>query len=472
MRASRPDIIIRPFFMTPEENRTTTRWRWLAYGSVLTSLVLVLVLGLWGAYRDVSQGRDTIVQSAAERLTAQARRRASHIESALQQRDGEWDLRQFAESDWAKLYWDAADSLQPGQIYAAVVAPGGEILMHTNPSFVGRSVGGRWYHHKADELGPDLYVIDAAVLDKSEAALDIAMPILVSGREVGVYHEGLSQAWIEQQIAVARKRTVTRWSIVITAIAIVLLAGMASLHYIARHSVALRRALQMADARRFAEIGQLAGGLAHEVRNPLHALRLNMHTLRRGLVGGGLPKEDLVKMTESSEVEIDRVDYLLRELLGYAQPEESRAEAIDVREEIEGTIEFLREDMRQAKIDIQSDLPAEPLRAVVDHNRLRQVLVNLLLNSRDALEQGGHVGVSAEAVRGKVEISVADNGAGVPENQRDRIFEPFVTSKPGGSGFGLALVKRYVQEANGEVDCVSNAPRGTKFIVRLPMAPR
>src|SRR5690606_13900465 len=118
----------------------------------------------------------------------------------------------------------------------------------------------------------------------------------------------------------------------------------------------------------------------------------------------------------------------------------------------------------------QASLPQSPVIVHMDPNRVRQMMMNLLLNAKEALKRGGDLWVDVRRERDAARITVADNGPGVLPQDRHRIFEPFYTTKNGGSGFGLAMVKRYVTEAGGTVNCEPNNGRGTKFQIRLPIS--
>lgn len=455
------------------------RWRTLAYVCVAVSLASMIGVGLWGASRDLSQTRQTLTQSAVLRLLARASRRAGQLETALQQfaesrPGGDSLLSEFVNSAWMHRLWRDADRSLPGQLYEALVSPSGEVLLHTNPSFVGRSIGSRWYHRRALELAPDVYEIEASILDHDQSAFDVAIPLRTlgaDGEEVAVFHEGLSKAWIEEQVSAHQSTTLRKWWIVSAASLVIFAAGMTSVYYLARQAAHLRQALQTAEGRRVTEIGRLAEGLAHEVRNPLHALRLNLNALKHAFRDDSpVSQEEQSRILEQSESEVLRVDELLRELLGYAKPERGVDDVVDLRAEVEGVVEFLRRDLEESDISIDLRLADKPLWANIDPARLRQVVMNLVLNARDALPRGGKVWVTAAARRNHIVLQVNDDGAGVPVDQRDKVFAPFFTSKAKGTGFGLAVVKRFIVDAGGDVQCIPHQPRGASFVITLPIA--
>jgi two-component system sensor histidine kinase PilS (NtrC family) len=265
-----------------------------------------------------------------------------------------------------------------------------------------------------------------------------------------------------------------RWWWVPLAVALgVGLVGLVAWYFITRRSAALERAVTHAVSEHRSEVGKLAAGLAHEIRNPLHAIRLNLHTVRRIQEKQlSLPADEMTAMLEQSVREVDRIEQLVEQLLTFASPDEARDEVIDVGAEIRELVEFVRQEMLDSHVQVALRIDEAPVLARLDRGRLRQATLNLLENARQALGAGGRIDVGVIRRRGRVEICVADNGPGIPEVDRRRIFKPFFSTKEGGRGLGLAMVKRFVEEAGGEIVCKANAPTGIAFRILLPEAKR
>jgi signal transduction histidine kinase len=431
----------------------------------------VVVMGAWGAYRDISANYLSHLRAAISRLDVQATRRAGHIESALEHIGGEGQVRALVDDPWFKRYWREIEPLKEPQLYAAIVDPGGTIVIHTDPQAIGQKLGRRWYDQVVVSVGDDVVETNNGVLTGDRPSFDVRIPLFVDGREVGEYHEGLSRDWFESQVAADRDGIVARWSIVVGANLVAVILAILSLYYLASHSMALRRAVGRAHLQRVSEVGQLAAGLAHEIRNPLHAIRLNLHTLRRVTEGNsGLSSGEVSALVFESEQEIERVDQLLRELLGFAKPDEAHNQYIDVCEHIRATLSFLRQELERGQISVAAEFPPHPVMVYIDPNRLRQVVLNLFLNASEVMDPGGTLRVAVKEKKEQVEVIVSDTGPGVPERDRRRVFEPFYTTKEGGTGLGLALAKRYVADAEGAIACISNGDRGATFEIRLPMS--
>ncbi len=166
--------------------------------------------------------------------------------------------------------------------------------------------------------------------------------------------------------------------------------------------------------------------------------------------------------------EIERVDAMLRALLQYARPEKAHAEVLDPVAEIQAVLTFMLQLLERDGIRIDTQMSSSPLRVYIDRARLRQVILNLLTNSVEATGPHGYIRISVVPHDQAVAINVADSGSGVPVAAREKIFEPFYSSKELGTGLGLALVKRFVEEAGGSVRCHSAPEGGAEFRVTLP----
>jgi signal transduction histidine kinase len=442
-----------------------------AYASISVALVLVVVLGVWGAYRDVRLIRRTAMQVEISRIRAHALRTVGRIERSLEQYDTP-ELNRLRDEAWLPTYWQNVFTQSPQVVrerYAAIVDNSGRIVLHSDPMRNDRQLSNRWYDRVVSEAGSNVFETHSPVLDGEAPSYVLRVPIVVRGREVGAYLAGFDVRGFEQLVADNRSVILRGWGVIIIAILIIVLLAVVSLYYIASRSVRLREWISLGELRRANELSQLAAGLAHEIRNPLHAIRLNLHALGRALEGRAkLKPEDAATIAEQSNEEIERVDRLLKELLGFANPEVAKNEDVPVNDEIRATLGFLSQEMQRKEIDARFHPAPEPVAVRMDRHRLRQVLLNLLMNAHDAVEPGGQIEVSVARSAGRVEITVSDTGHGISEADRQRVFEPFFSKKESGSGLGLALVKRFVEEARGHISVEANTPQGTRFRLVFP----
>ncbi|MFV0442203.1 MAG: sensor histidine kinase [Planctomycetaceae bacterium] len=214
-----------------------------------------------------------------------------------------------------------------------------------------------------------------------------------------------------------------------------------------------------------AALGQLAAGLAHELRNPLTSIKTLVEAAREPGPESGLDDRDLDVIGE----EINRLDTTLQSFLDYARPPKLIRRQVDVREIIARTIQLVTPRAERQHVYLEQHLPAEPITAIVDPEQLRQVLLNLLLNAVDALTSGGQVTVSLTTVEAdRVQLSIEDNGPGIPDTLLPKLFEPFVSTKPSGTGLGLTICHRIVENHGGELVAENRVPHGARFVLTLP----
>jgi signal transduction histidine kinase len=231
---------------------------------------------------------------------------------------------------------------------------------------------------------------------------------------------------------------------------------------------------------KLAAVGTLAAGLSHEIRNPLNAALLQLTLLERRVqrLETGL-QPPLLEPLELVKEEIRRLDHILEDFLQFARPREFVPRSIDLRQVVTRVLDLLAGEAERRSITVERrfEEEADGVRVAGEEERLRQVLVNLVLNAVEASPDGGTVWVSlateaADPALGepipRVVLNVDDTGPGVPESARDRIFEPFYTTKARGSGLGLSIVHAIVAQHGGTVE-VGRAPGGgARFQLRLP----
>lgn len=456
--------------VTNREQQSLNRSTVSAYVCIFGALTCVLLMGLWGLQRDLTQSTSTMLQSVTSRLRSQAMRRARHLESRLTSIEPGATLQDLRDDSWFEQYWAGVTPLREEQLYAAIVDMNGTVVFHSDPSLEGKQLSRHWYNRVVDEVGNDVVESRKNMLASGLPSYDVHVPLMAGGEQIGEYHEGLSKHWVDQRFAGSRSLIWRRWTIVIGAILSVILFSVVALYYMGKRAIKLQQAVAMAHVQRVTEVGQLAAGLAHEIRNPLHAIQLNLHTLRRAKCEDmELEPADVEVLIHESQAEIDRIDQLMRELLGYASPEHASNEDFNICDELNATLAFLSNELTRSGIDVDSDFPREAVIVHIDKTRFRQVMLNLLLNAKDAMPEGGTIHLSLRHRPRGAEILVSDEGPGVPQQDAERIFDPFYTTKPEGTGFGLAIAKRFITEAGGSIACTPNGRTGAIFRLTLPM---
>jgi signal transduction histidine kinase len=224
------------------------------------------------------------------------------------------------------------------------------------------------------------------------------------------------------------------------------------------------------SAARASYVGLLASGLAHEIRNPLNAMNMNVQMLEEELQGvPGIEHEEFGDLLDSTKSEIKRLERLVNNFLAYARPAKPRFEAMDMNVVVREVLRFLELDFRQSKVELKTDL--EPLLPAVeiDETQFKQALMNLLVNARQVLINGGNVSVATRAgTRGDVVLEIEDDGPGIPTEIRERIFEVFYSSRGGGTGLGLPIARQIIEKHGGTIELDSEEGRGTRFTIHLP----
>jgi signal transduction histidine kinase len=229
---------------------------------------------------------------------------------------------------------------------------------------------------------------------------------------------------------------------------------------------------RMKDRDRLAALGEMAAGLAHEIRNPLGAIKASAQYLAETALSSGAAPDGGKEFLDIIVEEVDRLNRVVSSFLDYARPAQpADVPPLDVNAVVKRTVQLLRPQFGEgieAQVDLADDLP----KVRIDAERLRQVLINLALNAAQAMEGRGRVEIRTRAAtRGGtrwVEILVSDTGPGIPQKVLKNLFVPFVTTKERGTGLGLAISQRIASAAGGLIEARSTAGLGTTFVVRLP----
>ena len=242
------------------------------------------------------------------------------------------------------------------------------------------------------------------------------------------------------------------------------------------HDVTLEKQLEglIRDQKKSAIVGEIAAHLAHEIRNPLTAV----NTFAQLLPERRDDDEFIQKFCGIVRGEVERINDIVGNLLDYAKPKEDKMESLSVHEVLASVMELLRAEFRKSKVAIEMDLQAEDDEIVGSSDYLRQILINILLNAKEAIK--GKHGQVRITTAGSIEpggrdrwldIQIEDNGTGIPPDRIEEIFEPYFTTKESGTGIGLALTASLVKKQGGEISAASVEGAGTVFSLRFPSSP-
>lgn len=228
---------------------------------------------------------------------------------------------------------------------------------------------------------------------------------------------------------------------------------------------------QMLHAEHLATVGELAAGLAHEIRNPLAGIAGVIETLARDFPKDHPDREIMGDMKR----EVRRIEKTLNELLAYARPKPPQLAPCDIEETIARTLRLARHQTGDRKVDFEVQISPQHLSFPADSEQLHEVLLNLVLNGVQAIERMGKISLhvslrksSQPNIPSQVEIAVADTGQGIAPEQIGDIFRPFYTTKRGGTGLGLSLSRRIITGHGGTLVAESGPSNGSRFTIRLP----
>jgi signal transduction histidine kinase len=322
---------------------------------------------------------------------------------------------------------------------------------------------------------------------------EVVKPFALEAKQAGLVRLDLGTegpAGVAQQA----QRGILVYSLALLLVGIV---GAVAVFWIQARHLTERRALEAAMAReqRLSAVGNLAAGVAHEIRNPLNAISIGLQRLRKEFAPAEADaREEYRHFTEIMQAEVGRLNTIVDRFLTLARPGRLTLTEEPLQPVLEELTALLTSQATAQKIRIEADLALGDARVRMNRQQLTHAAMNLLLNAMQAMPEGGTLRVTAKRVKGStrqlgdssspidpspprpidtgdfVEIAVADTGPGIPAEHLDRIFEPYFTTKEGGTGLGLALAHKIVEEHGGRIAVESRPGSGATFTVTLPVA--
>ncbi len=219
----------------------------------------------------------------------------------------------------------------------------------------------------------------------------------------------------------------------------------------------------------------MAGGLAHELRNPLSTLKVNLQLLSEEIrhehdqyIDSDIRRRMLLRF-ETLTGETDRLQKLLDNFLRLVTRQELNRHCIDVNTLVSDVLTFYAPEAVRNRIQIRKLFHTSALVCSLDREMIHQALLNLILNAAQSMPDGGELMVTTRAEENWALVEITDTGTGIEPEVMSRIFDPFFSTKKGGTGLGLSVTRRIVQQHGGLIDVQSTSGRGTRFTVRLPL---
>jgi len=222
------------------------------------------------------------------------------------------------------------------------------------------------------------------------------------------------------------------------------------------------------------ELGKLTGELAHEIKNPLSTIKINLKLTAEELERSNLDKTDqrftrALRKIAVIQKETDRLERILDGFLRYVGRTELQLASVDVNSLISDMIDFYSPQAHSHSIIIRQQLYDKPLVCKADESMLKQAILNLFINARQAMSDGGELLIRTDRRRKDAVIQISDTGSGIAPDKLPHIFDAYYSSRPQGSGLGLATAKKIVEAHNGTITVDSEPGKGTSFTIRLPI---
>lgn len=222
---------------------------------------------------------------------------------------------------------------------------------------------------------------------------------------------------------------------------------------------------QMEKAEHLASIGELAAGLAHEIRNPIAGMKGALEIINQKTDISDPKKEIFTEML----LQIEKINNVIQDLLSYAKPKEMSVSLINPNECIQNAIKLARPQMNNKEIHFHFKGSENINHAHIDSDKIQEVMLNLMLNSISAIEKKGNISIELrKRNKQELEIKLSDDGAGIKKEHLPQIFNPFFTTKSRGTGLGLSICKKIIDAHNGSIDVKSEERKGTLFTIQLP----
>jgi len=273
----------------------------------------------------------------------------------------------------------------------------------------------------------------------------------------------------EQLIAESQKKSQEKlawlqmvlWSSIAVAIFLGLLGGW---------MVARGMTKRLVQSEKLASLGHMAGLVAHEVRNPLTAIKMRVHSLHEELAASVSSQDDVAVIRQ----EIERLERIVQNFLDLVRLPEPNIQPLSLHEVVKRAVELLKPNCEEHAIRVTINWPETLPNVQGDAEQLEQVFLNLLLNAIQVMPEGGAIDIAGSWIKGRtetdgsIEVAVNDTGPGIPKELREKIFDPFFTTKANGIGLGLSLAKKVVEQHRGMIEVQDRNGSGTAVVIRLP----
>jgi C4-dicarboxylate-specific signal transduction histidine kinase len=242
------------------------------------------------------------------------------------------------------------------------------------------------------------------------------------------------------------------------------------LYYITRHDQQSAEGLAFQQQAQAQQLSILGAGLAHEVRNPLHALRINLHILRRVAERRAtLPEDQLQATTRDSDTAVSRIELLLRDLLQFVEPTPGNVVEINLADEVRSAIDLLSNSLNRDQIEVDASNCTPSAVIAIDSARVRQIVLNLLEFAQTRAGRQSKLQVTVTIADSQAKLAISHPGPALTADQAEHLFEPFQSPVDVGTGLGMALVRAHVEAAGGNIRYEQPEPGQNRLVMSLPI---
>jgi len=226
---------------------------------------------------------------------------------------------------------------------------------------------------------------------------------------------------------------------------------------------------RLREAEHLSRVGQLASGIAHEIRNPLNYISLAIDHLKSEMMASSPGKlAEIEKIADTIKEEVRKANYMVLNFMNYGRPLKLRRTEVSFRELVDRALTVLKDKLKEQKVTVAIDIPSDLPHLFCDQELLRNCLFNFITNGAQSMPEGGELTVSAAFAAGVFRLTFTDRGTGIAAGDMDKIFQPYFTTKEAGIGLGLAITERIIKEHGGEILVESQLGAGTTFTVIMP----
>ena len=301
--------------------------------------------------------------------------------------------------------------------------------------------------------------------DGLDPVYEVAKPLVLDTERTGLLRIALSTASMDR---VWRRDRLAAAVLALAVLALGIL-GMAAIFYVQHRHLAEVKALEaeMDRRERLSTLGNMAASVAHEIRNPLNAVSMGLQRLRVEFQPA--EADEYRRLLDLVQGEVRRLNAIVEDFLSLGRPLSVKPEPIAVPALFDEVLRLLESEARAAGIRIERELPPGLPPLMADRDRIKQVLLNLVLNALQAMPGGGTLRLEASASGGSLTLGVMDTGGGIAAEVLPRLFEPYVTTKVKGLGLGLAIARRIVEAHGGRIEAANRPEGGSRFRVMLPL---